>query len=107
MTIEATGVIARRAGEPAKVERFRVPDPSVNEVVIRMLASGVCHSDLHYQDGSLGDGFPFLLGHEGAGIVESVGTDVRHLVPGDRVALTYRAPCGSCAACLVGRFDRC
>jgi S-(hydroxymethyl)mycothiol dehydrogenase len=105
--IEARGVISRRAGEPASVETFTVPDPAPNEVVVRMLASGVCHSDLHYQDGSLGDGFPFLLGHEGAGIVERIGSAVTSVRPGDAVALTYRAPCGSCAACQVGRFDRC
>jgi S-(hydroxymethyl)mycothiol dehydrogenase len=107
MPFDAQGVIARRSGEPARVEDFRVPDPAASEVVVRMLASGVCHSDLHYQEGSIGDDFPFLLGHEGAGIVEAVGSDVRHVAVGDRVALTYRAPCGSCAACLVGRFDRC
>src|SRR3954447_20689735 len=98
MPIQATGVIARRAGTPAAVETFTVPDPAPNEVVVRMLASGVCHSDLHYQDGSLGDGFPFLLGHEGAGIVERIGSGVTSVAPGDAVALTYRAPCGTCAA---------
>jgi S-(hydroxymethyl)mycothiol dehydrogenase len=107
MTIEALGVVAREAGQPARVEELLIPDPGPGEVRVRILASGVCHSDLHYQLGSLGPGFPFLLGHEAAGVIEAVGPDVTEPAPGTYVALTYRAPCGICAACRVGRFDRC
>jgi S-(hydroxymethyl)mycothiol dehydrogenase len=107
MTMIATGVVAREAGQPARVEELRIPDPGPGEVLVRILASGVCHSDLHYQVGSLGDGFPFLLGHEGAGIVAALGPGVSSLEEGDYVALTYRAPCKTCENCLVGRYDRC
>jgi S-(hydroxymethyl)mycothiol dehydrogenase len=102
-----SGVVARHAGEPAAVEQIEIPDPGPGEARVRLLASGVCHSDLHYQEGSLGDDYPFLLGHEGAGIIEAVGAGVPAERLGEYVALTYRAPCGRCAACRVGRFDSC
>jgi S-(hydroxymethyl)mycothiol dehydrogenase len=107
VTTIASGVVARRAGEPATIEEIRIPEPGPGEVRVRILASGVCHSDLHYQLGSLGPGYPFLLGHEAAGVVEALGPGVSEPAPGTYVALTYRAPCGQCASCMVGRFDRC
>ena len=68
-----------------------------------MQACGVCHTDLHYREGAINDDFPFLLGHEAAGTVESVGPDVRDLAPGDFVILNWRAVCGTCRACRRGR----
>lgn len=74
---------------------------------MRILASGVCHSDMHYQRGELGDDFPYLLGHEGAGVVEAYGDGVTSVDVGDYVALSYRAPCLSCRFCTSGHLDHC
>jgi S-(hydroxymethyl)mycothiol dehydrogenase len=71
--------------------------------VVRVQACGVCHTDLHYREGGINDEFPFLLGHEAAGIVEEVGEGVTNLEPGDFVVLNWRAVCGNCRACLRGR----
>ncbi len=108
MGITARGVIARVPGEPAAVEEFTIDDPGPNEVLVRMLASGVCHTDLGIKSGTYGtSGFPFLLGHEGAGIVEAVGPDVERPQLGDHVMLAWRAPCGKCRFCLVGKPNFC
>ncbi|GLW72781.1 oxidoreductase [Kitasatospora phosalacinea] len=80
-----------------------VPDPGPGEAVVRVQACGVCHTDLHYREGGINDEFPFLLGHEAAGVVESVGAGVADLSPGDFVILNWRAVCGSCRACKRGR----
>jgi S-(hydroxymethyl)mycothiol dehydrogenase len=105
--MEIEGVVVRERGGPATVEPLWIDPPVDGEVLVRMLATGVCHSDLHYRQGNLGDDYPYLLGHEGAGIVESVGPGVGTLGVGDYVALTYRAPCGSCRSCRRGRLERC
>lgn len=65
--------------------------------------SGVCHTDLHYREGAINDDFPFLLGHEAAGVIESVGPDVDNVAPGDFVIIAWRAPCGNCRSCVRGR----
>ena len=70
---------------------------------MRVQACGVCHTDLHYREGGIGDDFPYLLGHEAAGIVEAVGPDVTGVAPGDFVVLNWRAVCGECRACRRGR----
>lgn len=80
-----------------------VPDPGPGEALVRVQACGVCHTDLHYREGGINDEFPFLLGHEAAGVVESVGPDVTSVAPGDFVVLNWRAVCGSCRACKRGR----
>ncbi len=80
-----------------------VPDPGPGETLVRVQACGVCHTDLHYREGGINDEFPFLLGHEAAGIVESVGPDVTSVAPGDFVVLNWRAVCGTCRACKRGR----
>lgn len=80
-----------------------VPDPGPGEALVRVQACGVCHTDLHYREGGINDEFPFLLGHEAAGIVESVGPDVTSVAPGDFVVLNWRAVCGTCRACKRGR----
>ncbi|WP_329298041.1 S-(hydroxymethyl)mycothiol dehydrogenase [Streptomyces sp. NBC_00659] len=101
------GVVARAKGEPVRVETIVVPDPGPGEAVVKVQACGVCHTDLHYREGGINDDFPFLLGHEAAGIVESVGTGVTDLVPGDFVVLNWRAVCGRCRACRRGRPQYC
>lgn len=80
-----------------------VPDPGPGEALVRVQACGVCHTDLHYREGGINDEYPFLLGHEAAGVVESVGPDVTSVAPGDFVVLNWRAVCGSCRACKRGR----
>ena len=103
MAHEVRGVIAREKGAPVSVETILVPDPGPGEALVRVQACGVCHTDLHYREGAISDEFPFLLGHEAAGVVEAVGDGVSGLAPGDYVILNWRAVCGECRACRRGR----
>lgn len=103
MAQEVRGVIAPGKDEPVRVETIVVPDPGPGEAVVSIQACGVCHTDLHYKQGGINDDFPFLLGHEAAGVVESVGEGVTDVVPGDFVILNWRAVCGTCRACRRGR----
>jgi S-(hydroxymethyl)mycothiol dehydrogenase len=103
MAQEVRGVIAPGKDEPVRIETIVVPDPGPGEAVVRIQACGVCHTDLHYKQGGISDDFPFLLGHEAAGVVESVGDGVTDVEPGDFVILNWRAVCGKCRACLRGR----
>jgi S-(hydroxymethyl)mycothiol dehydrogenase len=97
------GVIAREKGAPVELVDVTVPDPGPGEAVVKIAACGVCHTDLHYREGGIGDEFPYLLGHEAAGVVESVGEGVTEVVAGDFVILNWRAVCGHCRACSRGR----
>ncbi|WP_031011234.1 S-(hydroxymethyl)mycothiol dehydrogenase [Streptomyces sp. NRRL F-5727] len=97
------GVIAPGRNEPVRIETIVVPDPGPGEAVVQVQACGVCHTDLHYKQGGINDDFPFLLGHEAAGVVESVGEGVTDVAPGDYVILNWRAVCGQCRACRRGR----
>ena len=103
MVHEVRGVVARAKGAPVTVETVLVPDPGPGEALVRVQACGVCHTDLHYREGGINDEFPFLLGHEAAGVVEAVGDDVTDVAPGDFVVLNWRAVCGRCRACRRGR----
>ncbi|WP_054814448.1 S-(hydroxymethyl)mycothiol dehydrogenase [Nocardia arizonensis] len=103
MSETVRGVIARAKGAPVEIVDIVVPDPGPQDVVVRIQACGVCHTDLHYREGGINDEFPFLLGHEAAGIVESVGERVSHVAVGDFVVLNWRAVCGECRACKRGR----
>ncbi|MBM3660854.1 MAG: S-(hydroxymethyl)mycothiol dehydrogenase, partial [Actinobacteria bacterium] len=103
MAQEVRGVVARGKGAPVSVETIVVPDPGPGEVVVQVQACGVCHTDLHYREGAINDDFPFLLGHEAAGVVESVGPEVTGVAAGDFVVLNWRAVCGDCRACRKGR----
>ncbi|MEU6658958.1 S-(hydroxymethyl)mycothiol dehydrogenase [Streptomyces sp. NPDC046821] len=107
MAQQVRGVIARAKGEPVQIETIVVPDPGPGEAVVKVQACGVCHTDLHYREGGINDGFPFLLGHEAAGVVESVGDGVTEVAPGDFVILNWRAVCGQCRSCLRGRPQYC
>ena len=100
-------VVARSKGAPVTVENIVVPDPGPGEAVVAIQACGVCHTDLHYREGGINDEFPFLLGHEAAGVVESVGEGVTEVAPGDFVVLNWRAVCGDCRACKRGRPQYC
>lgn len=101
------GVVARAKGAPVTVEDIIVPDPGPGEAVVGVQASGVCHTDLHYQQWGINDEFPFLLGHEAAGVVEAVGEGVTNVEPGDFVILNWRAVCGDCRACKRGEPKYC
>lgn len=96
-------MIAASKGEPVRIEEITIPDPGPGEVVVDVAACGVCHTDLHYREGSINDEFPFLLGHEAAGTVSAVGEGVTSVATGDYVVLAWRAPCGTCRSCRRGR----
>ena len=103
MVERVRGVVARAKGAPVTLETILVPDPGPGEAKVKIQACGVCHTDLHYREGAINDAFPYLLGHEAAGIVESVGEGVTDVAPGDYVILNWRAVCGQCRACRRGR----
>jgi S-(hydroxymethyl)mycothiol dehydrogenase len=102
MARKVRGVIAGSKGAPVEVIAVTVPDPGPGEAVVAVQACGVCHTDLHYREGGINDEFPFLLGHEAAGVVEQVGPGVGDIAPGDFVILNWRAVCGRCRACARG-----
>jgi S-(hydroxymethyl)mycothiol dehydrogenase len=107
MAQNVRGVVARAKGEPVTMETIVVPDPGPGEALVDVQACGVCHTDLHYREGAINDDFPFLLGHEAAGVVESVGPGVTSVAPGDFVVLNWRAVCGTCRACRKGMPHYC
>ena len=99
---QVRAVVARSKGQPVELTTINVPDPGPGEALVRVQTCGVCHTDLHYREGGINDEFPFLLGHEAAGVVEAIGPDVSGLAPGDFVVLNWRAVCGDCRACNRG-----
>lgn len=107
MSQTVRGVIARQKGEPVELVNIVVPDPGPGEAVVDVTACGVCHTDLTYREGGINDEYPFLLGHEAAGIIEAVGPGVTAVEPGDFVILNWRAVCGQCRACKRGRPRYC
>ncbi|WP_116045865.1 S-(hydroxymethyl)mycothiol dehydrogenase [Amycolatopsis palatopharyngis] len=107
MPQQVRGVVARSRNAPVELADIVIPDPGPGEVVVSVAACGVCHTDLTYRDGGINDEFPFLLGHEAAGTVDSVGDGVDSVRPGDFVVLNWRAVCGQCRACKRGRPQYC
>ena len=107
MSQTVQGVIARSKGAPVELVEVVIPDPGPHDVVVRVQACGVCHTDLAYRDGGINDEYPFLLGHEAAGVVETVGERVTHVAEGDFVVLNWRAVCGECRACKRGQPQYC
>ncbi|MFJ3981446.1 S-(hydroxymethyl)mycothiol dehydrogenase [Streptomyces fungicidicus] len=107
MSQQVRGVVVTAKDAPAEVTTIVIPDPGPGEAVVRIQACGVCHTDLHYKQGGIGDEFPYLLGHEAAGVVESVGEGVSEVGVGDFVVLNWRAVCGQCRACRRGRPQYC
>jgi S-(hydroxymethyl)mycothiol dehydrogenase len=103
MAHEVKGVIARGKGAEVEVTTVLVPDPGPGEALVKVQACGVCHTDLHYREGGIGEDFPYLLGHEASGVVEAIGDGVTDVAPGDFVILNWRAVCGECRACRRGR----
>jgi Zn-dependent alcohol dehydrogenase len=92
-------VVLDKPGEPVRVEDLELDGPRAGEVLVRIAASGVCHSDLHHANGDWGDDGPMVLGHEGAGYIEEVGAGVEGLRAGELVALNWYYPCLLCEAC--------
>jgi S-(hydroxymethyl)mycothiol dehydrogenase len=107
MAYEVKGVVARSKGAPVSIETIVVPDPGPGEAVVDVRACGVCHTDLHYREGGINEDFPFLLGHEAAGVVSAVGEGVTDVGVGDYVILNWRAVCGQCRACRKGELQYC
>jgi S-(hydroxymethyl)mycothiol dehydrogenase len=107
MAYEVRGVVARSKGAPVTVETVIVPDPGPGEAVVDIQACGVCATDLHYREGNINDEYPFLLGHEAAGVVSAVGEGVTNVAVGDYVILNWRAVCGQCRACRKGELQYC
>ncbi|MGO9959135.1 MAG: zinc-binding dehydrogenase [Solirubrobacteraceae bacterium] len=106
--IEMRACVLREPGRPVAVEHVHLDPPGPGEVLVQVAAAGVCHSDVHLADGSLGDGrWPMVLGHEGAGVVAAVGAQVTGVAPGDHVVFCMVAPCGACRACRSGRPTLC
>lgn len=106
MAITGQGIVAREVGAPVKVEELIIDSPGPGEVLVRILASGVCGTDLHIRNGRAGS-LPVLLGHEGTGIVEQVGEGVTTPRVGDKVILAWRAPDGQCRWCRQGLLHLC
>ncbi|MCH8978568.1 MAG: alcohol dehydrogenase catalytic domain-containing protein [Armatimonadetes bacterium] len=108
MAYEGRASILEEPGKPAVVRDITIDPPGPNEVLVKLVASGVCHTDLTVKNlNGSGMGFPIVLGHEGAGYIEEVGDGVTHLAKGDPVVLAYRAPCERCPACLRGDPRHC
>ena len=103
MPHQVNGIVATAKGAEVSLQSILVPDPGPGEALIRVKACGVCHTDLHYREGAINDEFPFLLGHEASGTVESVGDGVNNVTPGDFVIIAWRSPCGTCRSCQRGR----
>ncbi|MEZ5236345.1 MAG: S-(hydroxymethyl)mycothiol dehydrogenase [Acidimicrobiia bacterium] len=107
MPQKVRGIVAKAKGQPVSLETIIIPDPGPGEAVVKIQACGVCHTDLHYREGGINDDFPFLLGHEAAGVVEAIGPDVRGIEVGDFVVLNWRAVCGTCRSCRKGKPQLC
>ncbi|HIW96324.1 MAG TPA: S-(hydroxymethyl)mycothiol dehydrogenase [Candidatus Corynebacterium gallistercoris] len=101
------GIISRAKNEPVEMVDVVIPEPGANDVIVKIQACGVCHTDLAYKEGAITDDYPFLLGHEAAGVVEQVGERVTHVAEGDYVVLNWRAVCGECRACKKGELKYC
>jgi S-(hydroxymethyl)mycothiol dehydrogenase len=107
MSFVAKGVVVRSPNAPPEVEEIHLDPPGPGEVRVRILACGVCHTDLHAQRGHFGKEFPYLLGHEAAGVVDALGEGVQRPKLGQTVVLTWQAPCGACRFCDAGRPVMC
>lgn len=99
--------VLREVNKPLEIEDVSISKPKAREVLLRPVAVGVCHSDVHFADGSYPFPLPTILGHESAGIVEQVGPDVTHVKPGDHVITCLSAFCGHCDKCLTGHLSLC
>ena len=100
--MQATAAVVRQPGGPFLLEPVEVDEPRPDEVLVRIVASGICHTDVAVRDQSVALPLPMVLGHEGSGVVEAVGSGVTHVRPGDHVVLSGDS-CGHCRNCHLGR----
>jgi S-(hydroxymethyl)glutathione dehydrogenase/alcohol dehydrogenase len=107
MTIAVRAAVAHAPNQPLTIETLIYQEPVENEVLIKIMASGLCHSDLHRLDGSVTSSFPLVLGHEAGAVVLSCGPEVTSLVPGDHVVPLFCPECGVCPNCLSGKTNFC
>jgi S-(hydroxymethyl)mycothiol dehydrogenase len=107
MPQKVQAVVARAKDAPVSIETIIIPDPGPGEAVVDILTCGVCHTDLHYVQGGIGDNYPYLLGHEATGVVSAIGAGVTDVAVGDKVILNWRAVCGECRACKKGQLQYC
>ncbi|HEX6554989.1 MAG TPA: Zn-dependent alcohol dehydrogenase [Ktedonobacteraceae bacterium] len=105
--MKTKAAVLYEAGQPAVIEEITLDEPRQGEVLVRMEAAGVCHSDLHVRDGAIPEPLPLVLGHEGTGVVTEVGPGVSSLRPGDHVVLTLVPSCGNCYFCHRGEPHMC
>jgi aryl-alcohol dehydrogenase len=106
MTIAITAAVAERKDAPFELRQLELDDPRPDEILVRIIASGICQTDAHVWHGHIPTRMPIVLGHEGSGIVERVGSSVASVAPGDHVVLSYQS-CGHCTPCLGGHFSYC
>jgi S-(hydroxymethyl)glutathione dehydrogenase/alcohol dehydrogenase len=99
--------VFREVNVPMEIEEIQVSNPGPREVLVRTLAAGICHSDMHFYNGTYPGQVPMVLGHESAGVVEAVGSDVHYVKPGDRVITCLSVFCGHCEKCLTGHLSLC
>ncbi|NUL47218.1 S-(hydroxymethyl)mycothiol dehydrogenase [Cellulosimicrobium funkei] len=107
MPQKVKAVVAKAKNAPVSIETIVIPDPGPGEAVVDILTCGVCHTDLHYVQGGIGDNYPYLLGHEATGTVSAIGAGVTDVAVGDKVILNWRAVCGECRACKKGQLQYC
>src|SRR6266404_3979284 len=105
--MDMKAAVLRAANEPLTIEDVSLTKPGPREVLIRTSVAGICHSDLHFADGSYPHPMPCVLGHESAGVVEAVGTDVTYVKPGDHVVTCLSVFCGTCSQCVTGHPNLC
>ena len=101
------GAVTTGPDQPLRIVEIEVPAPQADEVLIKVTACGLCHSDLHYMDGSSGVDYPYLVGHEISGVVHEIGSEVVDLTVGDQVVVALIVSCGECVDCKRGRGVRC
>ncbi|MBT4160586.1 MAG: Zn-dependent alcohol dehydrogenase [Gammaproteobacteria bacterium] len=99
--------VLREVGKPLEIEEIAISKPGPREVLVRTVAAGVCHSDLHFIDGLYPTKMPIIMGHESAGVVEQVGADVKYVQPGDHVITCLSVFCGHCEMCVTGHLSLC
>ena len=107
MGANVKAAVFREVGKPLEIEEVSISKPGPREVLVRTAAAGVCHSDLHFLEGHYPTATPIVLGHESAGIVEEVGSDVKYVKPGDHVITCLSVFCGHCEECLTGHMSLC
>lgn len=107
MAQKVKAVVVKAKDAPVEIETIVIPEPGPGEAVVDILTCGVCHTDLHYKLGGIGDEYPYLLGHEATGVVSQLGEGVTNVEVGDRVVLNWRAVCGECRACAKGQPQYC